>query len=51
MLLEGAERIGQLAEQEAQIAEVNATISQNVIDLIKETQISRLMLPKNTGGP
>ena len=40
-LLEGAKRIGELAEQEAQEAEKNATISENVINLIKETQISK----------
>lgn len=50
-LLAGAERIGKLAEQEAQAAEENATISENVIQLMKETQISRLMLPKKYGGP
>ena len=41
MLLEGAKRIGELAEKEAQDAEENATISENVINLIKETQISK----------
>ncbi|MBT2729830.1 acyl-CoA dehydrogenase [Bacillus sp. ISL-75] len=50
-LLAGAERIGKLAEQEALEAEKNATISQNVVNLIKETQISRMMLPKKYGGP
>ena len=49
-LLEGAKRIGELAEQERE-AEKNATISKNVINLIKETQISRIMLPKKDGGP
>jgi 3-hydroxy-9,10-secoandrosta-1,3,5(10)-triene-9,17-dione monooxygenase len=51
MLLEGAKRIGELAEKEAQTAEKNATISENVVNLIKETQISRIMLPKKYGGP
>ena len=50
-LLAGAEKIGKLAEQEAQEAEKNATISENVVNLIKETQISRMMLPKKYGGP
>ncbi len=50
-LLEGAKRIGKLAEQEAQQAEKNATISENVVNLIKETQISQIMLPKKYGGP
>ncbi|WP_223589164.1 acyl-CoA dehydrogenase family protein [Neobacillus bataviensis] len=50
-LLAGAEKVGILAEQEAQEAEKNATISENVVNLIKETQISRIMLPKKYGGP
>ena len=50
-LLEGAKRVGELAEKESHEAEVNATISQNVIDLIKETEISRILLPKEYGGP
>ncbi|USK84835.1 acyl-CoA dehydrogenase [Peribacillus asahii] len=50
-LLEGAEKIGRLAEQEAKTAEENATISENVINLMKETQISKLMLPKKYGFP
>lgn len=50
-LLSGAEEIGQLAEQEAQEAEKNASISENVVNLIKETKISRIMMPKEYGGP
>jgi alkylation response protein AidB-like acyl-CoA dehydrogenase len=50
-LLASAEKIGKLAEQEAQEAEKNATISESVVNLIKETQISRLLLPKKYGGP
>ena len=50
-LLEGARRVGELAEKEAQEAEINASISENVVNLIKETQISRIMLPKEYGGP
>lgn len=50
-LLEGAEKIGRLAEQEAKTADENATISENVVNLIKETQISKLMLPKKYGFP
>lgn len=50
-LLMGAEKIGKLAEQEAKTAEENATISENVVNLIKETEISRMMLPKQYGGP
>lgn len=50
-LLAGAEKIGRLAEQEARTADENATISENVVNLIKETQISKLMLPKKYGFP
>ena len=31
-LLAGAEKIGKLAEQEAQQAEINATVSENVVN-------------------
>ena len=34
-LLEAAKRVGELAEKEAHEAETNATISQNVVNLIK----------------
>lgn len=50
-LLKGAEEVGKLAEKEAQEAEANGTISQNVVDLMKETKITRLMLPKKYGEP
>ncbi|WP_288010880.1 acyl-CoA dehydrogenase family protein [Kyrpidia sp.] len=50
-LLEGAKRIGQLAEQEADRAEKTASISENVVNLMKETGITRIMLPKEYGGP
>ncbi|KKK39117.1 acyl-CoA dehydrogenase [Mesobacillus campisalis] len=50
-LLIGAEKVGRLAEQEAQEAEKNATISENVVKMIKETDISRMLLPKKYGGP
>lgn len=50
-LIEGAKRVGELAEKEAHEAEINASISQNVIDLLKETQITRILLPKEYGGP
>lgn len=50
-VLDAAEKVGKLAEQEALEAEANATISENVINLMKETQLSRLMLPKKYGGP
>lgn len=50
-LLAGAEKVGKLAEQEAQEAERNATVSVNVVNLLKESQISRMLLPKKYGGP
>ena len=50
-LLAGAEKVGKLAEQEAQQAEINATISENVVNLIKETQISKMLLPKQVWWP
>lgn len=50
-LLAAAEKIGQLAEEELQEAEKNATFSSKVIDAIKEGQLNRLMLPKKYGGP
>lgn len=50
-LLSGAEQVGRLAEQEALEAEKNASVSDNVIKLIKETKISRLLLPKKYGEP
>jgi 3-hydroxy-9,10-secoandrosta-1,3,5(10)-triene-9,17-dione monooxygenase len=50
-LLAGAEKIGQLAEQEAMVAEENTTVSENVVNLIKETQIANLLRPKKYGGP
>ncbi|RUS43910.1 acyl-CoA dehydrogenase [Cohnella sp. AR92] len=50
-LLDGAEKIGLLAEQEAKTAEANATISENVVNLIRETRIAKLLLPRQYGGP
>lgn len=50
-LLAGAERIGKLAELEALDAEQNRTISENVVNLIKDTHISRMLLPNKYGGP
>ncbi|MEC1523227.1 acyl-CoA dehydrogenase [Neobacillus niacini] len=50
-LLLAAEKVGKLAEQEAKSAEENATISVNVINLMKETEITKMMLPKKYGGP
>lgn len=50
-MMEKATRIGKLAESEAKQAEVNSTISQNVVDLIREEEIHRLLLPKEYGYP
>lgn len=50
-LLAGAGRIGRIAEQEALDAEQNRTISESVVNLMKETGISRMLLPKKYEGP
>ena len=50
-LLAGAEQVGKLAEKEAAEAEKNASVSENVIRLIKETKISRILLPKKYNEP
>jgi 3-hydroxy-9,10-secoandrosta-1,3,5(10)-triene-9,17-dione monooxygenase len=50
-LMESAKRIGMAAEKEALKADQNATISEHVVNLIKEEGINRLILPKNYGHP
>ncbi len=50
-LLDDAKKIGELAEQEAAQAEENASISANVAQAIKDSPISKIMLPKEYGGP
>ena len=50
-LMESAKKIGQLAESESVQADQNATISENVINLMKEEQIHRLIIPKEYGYP
>ncbi|RLL47022.1 acyl-CoA dehydrogenase [Oceanobacillus piezotolerans] len=50
-LLEEAREIGELAEKEAREAEVNGTISPNVAQLMRKSSISKMMLPKEYGGP
>ncbi|MBS4213891.1 acyl-CoA dehydrogenase family protein [Neobacillus rhizophilus] len=50
-LTDGAVKVGRLAEMEAQEAEKNASISDNVVNLLKETQITRMLLPNKYGGP
>ncbi|MFC2948061.1 acyl-CoA dehydrogenase family protein [Virgibacillus sediminis] len=50
-LFDEAKEIGQLAEKEARDAEKNATISPNVAQLMRDSSISKMMLPKEYGGP
>lgn len=50
-LIESAKRIGEAAEAEALQADCNATISETIINLIREEEISKLILPKRHGGP
>ena len=50
-LMESAKRIGQLAEKEALQADAEATISQNVVNVIIEEGINKLILPKEYGYP
>ncbi|WP_338472641.1 acyl-CoA dehydrogenase family protein [Niallia sp. XMNu-256] len=50
-LMESAKRIGQLAEEEALQADQDRTISQNVVDVIIEEGINKLILPKEYGYP
>lgn len=50
-LIEGAKRVGALAEEKAQEAEENASVSPEVVELMKEVGITKMMIPKNQGGP
>lgn len=50
-LLEGAKRVGELAEYQAREAEENASVSREVVDLMKEVGITKMMIPRNQGGP
>ncbi|MFJ8260408.1 flavin-dependent monooxygenase [Rummeliibacillus sp. NPDC094406] len=50
-LMESAKKIGQIAEFEAYEADENATISPNVIRVMIEEGINKLILPKEYGGP
>ena len=50
-LLQSAHEVGKLAEQEAAQAEINSTVSENVINLLKESKITRIMLPKEYNEP
>lgn len=50
-LLKSAHEVGKLAEKESAQAEINSTVSENVINLLKESKITRMMLPKEYGEP
>ncbi|UTR07537.1 acyl-CoA dehydrogenase family protein [Alkalihalobacillus sp. LMS6] len=50
-MLDLAHRVGKLAEEEAQYAEKEANVSAKVIDLMKETGLTRMMLPQEYEGP
>ena len=50
-LLEGARRVGELAESQAKQAEEDASVSSEVVELMKEVGITQMMVPKNQGGP
>lgn len=50
-LLLGAEKVGKLAEEVRNDAEINASVPKEVVDLMKEHDITRMMLPKEYGGP
>lgn len=50
-LMESAKRIGRLAEQEVLQADENRTISQKLVNVIKEEAIHRLIMPKEYGYP
>ncbi|WP_085990964.1 acyl-CoA dehydrogenase family protein [Oceanobacillus senegalensis] len=50
-IMEKGKRIGQLAEKEAEQADLNATVSTNVADAIRTEEIHRLLLPKDYGYP
>lgn len=50
-LLESARRIGMAAEAESLQADLNATLSPNIINIIREEGINKLILPKEFGGP
>ncbi|MCL6577254.1 flavin-dependent monooxygenase [Kyrpidia sp.] len=50
-LMASAKKIGQLAEKEALEADEQCTISENVINLMKQEQIHRLIMPPEYGYP
>lgn len=50
-LIEKAKEAGQLAESEIVESEINASVSQNFVNMLIDTGITRAMLPKEYGGP
>lgn len=50
-LLEYAHLVGKLAEEEASYAEANANVSPKVIELLKQTGLTKMMLPQEYDGP
>lgn len=50
-IMKKAKRIGEAAELEALEADHNSTISQRIVDIIREEEIHRLILPKEFGHP
>ncbi|MEH7749447.1 flavin-dependent monooxygenase, partial [Neobacillus drentensis] len=50
-MIEKAKKIGEAAELEALQADQNATISENIANIIRNENIHRLILPKEYGYP
>ena len=50
-LLVSAHEVGKLAEKQVAQAEIDGTVGENVIQLLKDSKITRLMLPKEYGEP
>ena len=50
-LMGSAKRIGIAAEAESMQADLNSTLSEKIINLIREEEIHKLILPKRFGGP
>lgn len=50
-LMESAKRIGEAAEEEALQADLNSTLSEKIINIIREEGINKLILPKRYSGP
>jgi alkylation response protein AidB-like acyl-CoA dehydrogenase len=50
-LLKGAEKVGKLAEEQAAKSEKEASVSDEVVELMKREDITKMMLPKEYGGP